>query len=444
MASIQSANAALGRLNHQLDIRSKAVHVQSRVLESIQQFHEQTPPARSIQDTLDAVAVSAQQLLGQGFYSLLYPDPSHKGRTPYWLITQYDDAGQPTHAQGIEAPPHAPDLMQLDDDQPLSMNIMGLLPWIADYLIEAPDLRNVMLLPLCSGWGCSAVLLHDRASLPPWRALSPLTKTWGMAVASAAQHQGARRLGEELAEANHALAQAQDRLSKQEALARLGEMAAGAAHEMNNPLAIISGRSQLLAMNLEPGSKEQAQAQQVFREAHRLSDLITCLHMIAEPPRADRKPIHLAGLVNEVVSKVKSARRKRDTAEIFLTLRDDLPTAYLDADQVSRAVTELLINAIQAGPKSSITVNVFHRPFDDTGMHAAVIDVVDDGEGMDGYTLQHAMDPFFSSKAAGRQVGMGLTRAQQHALAHGGRLELSSTPGKGTRARLVLPMDPVS
>ena len=86
------------------------------------------------------------------------------------------------------------------------------------------------------------MLLHDRESLPPAGELTALTRTWGAAVAGAAQQESTQRLGEELAEANRQLAAMQERLVRTETMARLGELAAGAAHEMNNPLAIICGR----------------------------------------------------------------------------------------------------------------------------------------------------------------------------------------------------------
>jgi signal transduction histidine kinase len=96
-----------------------------------------------------------------------------------------------------------------------------------------------------------------------------------------------------------------------------------------------------------------------------------------------------------------------------------------------------LLNAYQASPKSQITV----RSRIESADRSLRIQVIDDGAGMDDRTLQHAMDPFFSSKPAGRQVGMGLPRAQQLAAAHGGKVDLRSTTGKGTTATLIIPLD---
>ena len=281
-------------------------------------------------------------------------------------------------------------------------------------------------------------MLHDRESTPPWKQLSALTSTWGAEVAAAAQHDGARRLGEDLATTNLALAEAQEQLTRQASLARLGEMAAGAAHEMNNPLAVIAGRSQLLAMTLSKGSKEQKAAQSVFKESHKLSSLITSLRLIADPPEPNRVPTDLGALLEKTVDQFMSSARQRDKAITFsLKIIDKLPPVFADPEQVHGAVRELLLNAVQAKPKSAVQVKVRIEP----GGESVVVQVIDDGEGMDPYTLEHAMDPFFSAKPAGRRVGMGLPRARQWLSGHGGRLELRSQRGEGTVATFFLPLD---
>lgn len=436
MQSVQKANLALGRLNQQMEQRSRQVVAQQRVMEEVHAFHAATEPGRTVQDVLEQVLASSGRVLGEGFFAVLYPSPAEHGGHE-WLIGQPVGMNGPVSFQCVDPPPHAPDLTTLDASQPVGMTLAGLLPWLADYLLEAEDLRNIQLLPLASGWGTAAILLHDRKQLPPWSLFQPLAATWGSAVAAAAQFDGARHLSEQLTETHAALADAQDRLLRQESMARLGEMASGAAHEMNNPLAVISGRSQLLAMSLDSASKEQQAAQLIFQEAHRLSDLITGLHMFADPPTADCKPVDLLALLDEVVRKVKLSRSKRERgAEVSLSIKHELPVVNCDAPLIGRAITELIVNALQSNPRSAVSISAQIDP--DT--ESVVIQVTDDGDGMDERTASHAFDPFFSAKAAGRQIGMGLPRAQQLAIAHGGRIDLRSTPGVGTTASLTLPI----
>ncbi len=472
LESIQRANAALGKANEALERRSRLAAGQAKVLEVLSAFNASAAPARSVQDAIDAVVKSSQQLMGDGFYAVIYPtrhddvnDPDAAPRPDgYWLISQYNHHGDPADARYIDTPPHTPDIAGLDASRSIGVELMGVLPWIADYLIAADDLRDVKMLPLSCGWGTVAILLHDKAKLPGWNVLGPLAGTWGNAIAAAAQHAGARRMSEEIAAANAALAAAQEKLLHTESLARLGEMAAGAAHEMNNPLAVISGRSQLMSMTLESGSEHQKSAQMIFRESHRLSDLISCLRMFADPPTADRKPADLGALLQNVVAKVRKATAKRQVKYgIDLQLPAHLPAVAIDAGQIDRAVSELLFNAVQAEPKSAVLVKVVVDPpfaaiqnpgegqlpvtpvsevgVDGTAPRTLHIQVTDDGDGMDEHTLNHALDPFFSAKPAGRQVGMGLPRAQQLAQAHGGGVGLRSEAGKGTVATLSIALD---
>ncbi|MEM9884132.1 MAG: HDOD domain-containing protein [Planctomycetota bacterium] len=449
LASIQRANSALGRANAALHRRSRLAEGQAKVLKTLQAFNAAAAPARSVEDVVDGVVASARSLLGDGFYAALCPsrqplsgDADHPPPPDgYWLVCQYNDRGEPVDASYRETPPRTPDLAELDASRSLGVELMGVLPWIADDLTAAADLRDVKLLPLPCGWGTVALLLHDRPDAPTWDTLAPLAGSWGNAIAAAAQHAGAKRLGEDLAAANAALAAAQQRLTHAESLARLGEMAAGAAHEMNNPLAVISGRSQLMGMALPAGSDHQKSAQMIFREAHRLSDLISCLRLFADPPAADRKPVDLQPLLDGVVKKIRKPLDQRDAKfRLESSVGPGLDAATIDAGMAERAVTELLFNAVQARPASLVMVKAMLDPAADPDAPVLLIQVTDDGVGMDRHTLDHALDPFFSAKDAGRQVGMGLPRAEHYARAHGGSLRLRSDAGHGTVATLLLPL----
>ncbi|WP_432798165.1 HDOD domain-containing protein [Poriferisphaera sp. WC338] len=438
MQSIQRANEALGRVNHVLEKKGQVAQQQGVVLEGVARFHSRSLPGRSVQDVIDQVIMSARETFGNGFYAMVYPGKSDEVGAQNWQVSRYTEGGDPVDTQCVDVPMGAPDLRSLDLSEPMGVNMMGVLPWVQDFLVGSQDIRKVRLLPLQSGWGTVAVLLHDRSNLANWQVLLPLVSTWGAAMAGAEQHDGARRLGEQLAEANSALADAQDRLLRQESMARLGEMASGAAHEMNNPLAVISGRSQLLSMTLQPGSNEQKTAQTIFKEAHRLSDLITALRLFAEPPRPELTESDLASLLDGAIKRVRSKCDFKDQeTPIYLRVKQTLPKMRLDTELIQEAVGELLHNAIQSHPREGIEVIV-----DLTENEGAVnLQVKDDGEGMDEKTLEHAMDPFYSAKPAGRRVGMGLTRAKQYLEGHNGCLELASELGQGTVATVKLPLD---
>lgn len=439
LESIQRANEALGRLNTARERRSRLVTVQSSILDAITDFHAAAWPGRSTQDVLDAVAASSVSVFDCGYCAMLYQTgESGEDGEPVWLIRRYDENGQPAQSQFLEPPAHAPDLSSLDPNTTVPLEMMRLLPWIADYIAEPLNVHKIKMMPLSNGWGTSAVLLHDQEVLPPSKQLRALISCWGSAITAASQYEGAQRLSEDLAESHRALAEAQDKLLNTQSMARLGEMAAGAAHEMNNPLAVISGRSQLLMNSLDPASKHAEAARTISEQSHRLSDLITSLRMFADPPTPKGRPTDVGSLLDETVRKVREKLTKPTEQQVAISVKvqSSLPPIVLDPDQISLAVQELLLNAIQSGPKKSVTVNGLPNP-DGGGL---LIQVSDDGQGMNGHTLAHAMDPFFSAKPAGRQVGMGLARAKQLIEVHGGRLELRSAPNVGTVASIVLPL----
>ena len=432
MQSIQRANEMLGQLNAILDRRSHKAGHQQKLLDTITGFHATARPGRSVQDLLGAVVQSATNLMGKGYYATIFQQRADEP----WQLDQFGGDERMIRSKAIEPPHQWRNLATLDADHPTSMGLANVLPWISDEICDMCDVRNVRMLPLAGSWGTVALLLHDRPDSPTWTEMSPLTHTWGAAVAAALQHDGARRLGEELAEANRTLAEVHDQLLRHETMARLGEMAAGAAHEMNNPLAVICGRSQLLSMSLQPGSDDQQTAQTIVEQSHRLSDLITALSEYAAGPHANREQADISGLLHEAVRRVQSDEDKL-TAPINLQVQGQIPQGLVDAKQVSSMLRALLANAVQSNPRSGVTIVARHESVENTVM----IQVTDDGSGMDDHTLSHAFDPFFSAKSAGRRVGMGLPLARQLAHGHGGQIELRSIQGEGTIATLCLPLD---
>jgi signal transduction histidine kinase len=350
-----------------------------------------------------------------------------------WQLIQFSTDGRPIRSQLILPPPGSTAVSDLADNMQVSMQVMGMLPWLCDYLGDAGDIRDVQLLPLRCGWGVNAVLLHDCPidGREAREQLEALGRTWAAAIAAGAQHEGAKRLGEQLAEANRALVETQNELTRSQALAALGEIAAGAAHEMNNPLTVISGRSQLLASTLtDPHTK--LMAQQIVEQSHRISDMITALRMFAEPNKPQISATNFVGLLEELVEQV---RKDYDSpAAIKVVVDQPLPSVLVDPEQIGRAITELLRNAIESEGCEHIELLVQIDPVDDR----LKIQVTDDGSGLTAHTLAHAFDPFFSAKPAGRQPGLGLAHARRFVEAHGGQIWLENGTQQGAIATIRL------
>ncbi|MHC4773751.1 MAG: HDOD domain-containing protein, partial [Planctomycetota bacterium] len=345
LQSISRANEVLGRLNATIRQRAGAADAQAKVLRAIADFHAEAMPGGSLSTVLGKVVRSVAATFAEGFFGMLY---QARVSEP-WQFFQFSSDGRVLRSDLIERPFSTAAVEDLGDDMHVSMKALGLLPWLSDFLGDADNLQEVRLLALKCGWGVSAVLLHeypvdDRAERLHLEALS---RTWGAAIAAAAQHQGAKRLGEELAETNRMLTDTQDELARSKAMAAAGEIAAGAAHEMNNPLAIISGRSQLLVQRLED-PELKAMAGQIVQRSHELSDMITAMRSISEPASPNMRPVDLGDLLRALVNEI--CRKNTENRELTLALEEDLPQVNVDPSQIARAVQELIRNAFEADP----------------------------------------------------------------------------------------------
>lgn len=446
LESVLAANRQLGRLNRTLEQRSRAAAGRGAVLEAIAAFHARAESRRSLEGALAAVAASAAELLGEGFYATIC-QPSARGE---WVVAQYGSDGS-LIGTSTPRPP-------LDDDGEVASlaelataeGSLAIARWLDDHLGARTRGKNLKQVALgAPGGPPAAVLVHDRVlGQAGWDAaqLGALLATWGAAVSVASELERAESLSEQLAESNRVLVETRTRLAEAESMARLGELTAGAAHEMNNPLAVISGRAQTLAASVRDESARTAAAA-IVAASQRLADLITRLHMIATPPRPKPGATSVQDLLATVVREAKE-RVARGTGgsvgggarsampAVKVVIGGPLPPARVDRDLLRRALVELVVNAIEAGPREGVEVRA--APEDGPEGEMLVITVKDTGPGMDERTLQHALDPFFSRKAAGRQTGLGLPTAKRLVEAHGGTLELRSSPGQGTVATVRL------
>ncbi len=262
---------------------------------------------------------------------------------------------------------------------------------------------------------------------------------WHMAMNLAAARERSGLLEERLADEARQARAAREQLAHDRALVAVAELAAGAAHEMNNPLMVISGRSQLLYNNLHEIRMKQA-ALAIHHNANRMSEMIEELMRYARPPEAEVEKVKLRRVVDEAIKLVGAAIQDEVRAAITgmkIDVPDTLPLVRVDVRRWARAISATIENAAESLPAAGGSVEVIARP--DLSGESIVLTVRDDGRGMDDATLARAFDPFFSKRPAGRGRGMGLSAALRLVETGGGTLSLDSREGEGTRAIFTIP-----
>jgi|GEM_PF-373690 len=339
---------------------------------------------------------------------------------------------------------------------------VGLLTWLAEHAPACPDLRTLRISRLCAPpiaegsspcqastlAGPSAVLVYAHGMAEPPAALCDV---WAMALTAAARYEGAKRVGSALADAGRTLANSQAELAETQSLARLREMTAGAAHELNNPLTVISGRAQMLASKFAVGSplgtgklNEHAaamadDAKAIVAAAAQLTTLISRLHelggkMLLKPVVLTVKDI--AASACKLATERYAERAPGATVPpIRISVGRADRAVFADKTALVGAIAEVLCNAMQSEPKSGLGMVAQWDP----AAGVVRLQVIDDGRGMSERAVLHAFDPFFSDLPAGRRPGLGLTMARRTMLALGGTVRLRSRLGDGTTVTFELP-----
>jgi len=272
-----------------------------------------------------------------------------------------------------------------------------------------------------------------------------LSAAFGLALANAADLSASDQMSEELVELNRRLESAGQKLLRRRTLSMIAQMAAGAAHELNNPLAVISGRAQLLARDLVTDEQTVKSLTIISDQTRRASDIITELMQFAKPDPPQPHVFALADLLEDVRKHWSSnypitggTHAEPAPSQFQIHLSDPNVTLYVDRDLIFDTINALVSNALEAinNPQNGrLLINCPSCRTDEI----VRIRIEDNGVGMTGCVLERAFDPFYSSRPAGRGRGLGLSKAQRAVEISGGRLWLESTPDVGTTAYLELP-----
>ncbi len=240
---------------------------------------------------------------------------------------------------------------------------------------------------------------------------------------------------EQLAAANQSLQAAEAAVRRSERLAALGQLSAGLAHELRNPLGTIRASAELLKKSVGTDNPVAAElAGFVASEVDRTNSLVTRFLDFARPLTLRWEPCELTEVVDRAVARLERDGQGGGVAVYKNYSPDVLPFPF-DAEMMERVIYNLLLNAAQASPPDG-AITVKTRPTDGR----VEISVIDRGSGIQPEHLESIFNPFFTTKVEG--VGLGLAIVSKIVDQHGGKITVESEAGKGSVFRIYLPSEP--
>jgi signal transduction histidine kinase len=226
-----------------------------------------------------------------------------------------------------------------------------------------------------------------------------------------------------------------ERLREAERLATAGELAAGMAHEIRNPLAAIVNATALLTDEAGLTADERSSTLAALRtEARRLNRILSDFLQLARPQRARRAPGDIREVVQHVSALIRDDRSRAPHVDVRVAVDPTVPRFAFDRDQVTQVLWNVALNGVEAmNGRGRLSLEVARRNGD------VALAVSDTGPGIPSERLARVFEPFYTGKPNGS--GLGLTIAERIVVAHGGRIEIDSTLGRGTRVTLLFPLE---
>jgi signal transduction histidine kinase len=257
--------------------------------------------------------------------------------------------------------------------------------------------------------------------------------TYELLEANRAATRKAQIAAEQLAEANRNLQAAEATVRRTERLAALGQLSAGLAHEIRNPLSTIKGSAEMLLKNVEADSAVSRElAGFISSEVDRTNALVTRFLDFARPLALRLEKAQITEVIDEAVAEVEKHTPPLDVS-VYKNYSPDIPPLFVDRQLIERVLYNLLLNAAQASPpQGSVTVKT--RQIGDT----VEISVIDRGAGIAPKDRESIFNPFFTTKSSG--VGLGLAIVSKIVDEHSGQITVESEPGAGSVFHVFLPI----
>lgn len=225
----------------------------------------------------------------------------------------------------------------------------------------------------------------------------------------------------------------EEQLVQNEKLTSLGLLAAGVAHEVNTPLAVISNYIQMLAKQIPPDDPRQKTIERIVKQTFRASEIVNNLLNFSRTGGAELAEVDLNSVLEETLTLVQHPFRTAQVT-VIRSFKEQLPAVLGSTTRLQQVFLNLLMNARDAMPGGGML------EVRTTAHNGSVeVELTDNGGGISPEHLHKIFDPFFTTKPTGRGTGLGLSVSYGIIKEHAGKVDVKSTPGKGTSFRLEFP-----
>jgi two-component system NtrC family sensor kinase len=237
-------------------------------------------------------------------------------------------------------------------------------------------------------------------------------------------------------------AAAEDRLLQSEKQASMGRLAAGVAHEINNPLTGVLTFTRILLRSKDLGEKNLSYLQKIAESTVRVKNIVKGLLDFSRQTALDREPTDINRLIRGVISAMENQALVKGVS-IEFNAGENLPMLTMDRNQMQSVLINLIINALDAmeqGGTIAISTGI-SLSASDTGKRGVEITVTDNGCGIPTEDLDKLFEPFFTTKEVGKGTGLGLAVSYGIVQRHGGTIRVQSEVGRGSTFTVWLPIE---
>ncbi len=249
------------------------------------------------------------------------------------------------------------------------------------------------------------------------------------------QRRDLERTSRRLSEAYESLQKTFEHLRRADRLASMGQLSAGIAHEIRNPLGTIKGSIEILSGEFPPDHPKSEFLRIVHQEIARLNGIVEDFLRFGRPPQPSIQPTPVGELLRSTVTLLQKPARD---AQVQIRILDDpqIPPVPMDSDQIRQVMLNVLLNGLEAMPDGGLLeARVFRAPEN----RSVAIEISDSGTGSEGVDPERIFDPFYTTKSEG--TGLGLSICFQLVKNHGGTISARANADRGLTFRIELPLE---